>query len=93
VLINNENQSEVLGEDIDNSKWLSYIKAEVDRMGHLTRDLLYLTQMEGAEAHQMMKTEFNLSEKIEQMLLGVEAVATDSVLPSQKRSLSNMVVK
>ncbi len=75
VLINNENRSEVLGEDVDNNKWLSYIKAEVDRMGHLTRDLLYLTQMEGAEAHQMMKTEFNLSEKIEQMLLGVEAVA------------------
>lgn len=75
VLINSEKNPEFLGEDVDNSKWLAYIKAEVERMGHLTRDLLYLTQMEGGEAQQMMKIDFNLSEKIEQMLLGVEAIA------------------
>jgi len=72
VLVNNENAH---AEDLDNGKWLQYIKTEVERMSHLTRDLLYLTQMEDAEDHQMMKTAFNLSEKIEQMLLSVEAIA------------------
>lgn len=75
VLINNQNTSEVSDEAVDNAKWLAYIKTEVERMGHLTRDLLYLTQMEGAEDHQMMKTEFNISEKFEQILLGIEAIA------------------
>lgn len=72
VLVNNENAHV---EDLDNGKWLQYIKTEVERMSHLTRDLLYLTQMEDAEDHKMMKTTFNLSEKIEQMLLSVEAIA------------------
>ena len=72
VLVNNENAH---AEDLDNGKWLQYIKTEVERMSDLTRDLLYLTQMEDAEDHQMMKTTFNLSDKIEQMLLSVETIA------------------
>ncbi len=76
VLVNIGNgNTNANAEDVDNSKWLLYIKTEVERMSHLTRDLLYLTQMEDAEDHQMMKTTFNLSEKIEQMLLSVEAIA------------------
>jgi signal transduction histidine kinase len=74
VLINNGNAN-ANDDDVDNSKWLAYIKTEVERMSHLTRDLLYLTQMEDAEDHQMMKTAFSFSEKIEQMLLSVEAIA------------------
>lgn len=61
-------------EEPDN-KWLKYIKSEVERMGHLTNDLLYLTQMDGAEDHQMMKANFDFSEKIEHILLGLEVVA------------------
>lgn len=66
LLANTENQD---------TKWLNYIKAEVGRMSHLTNDLLYLTQMDSAEDHQMMKTNFDLSARIEQMLLGLEVVA------------------
>jgi len=66
LLANQENQD---------TKWLNYIKAEVGRMSHLTNDLLYLTQMDSAEDHQMMKLNFDLSERIEQMLLGLEVVA------------------
>ncbi len=66
LLANPENQD---------TKWLNYIKAEVGRMSHLTNDLLYLTQMDSAEDHQMMKTNFDLSARIEQMLLGLEVVA------------------
>ncbi len=61
--------------DEQNKKWLEYIKSEVERMGHLTNDLLYLTQMDGAEDHQMMKTTFNISERLEHILLGLEVVA------------------
>ncbi|MDH8679532.1 HAMP domain-containing sensor histidine kinase [Fusibacter bizertensis] len=61
--------------DESDKKWLKYIKSEVERMGHLTNDLLYLTQMDGAEDHQMMKSNFDISEKIEHILLGLEVVA------------------
>ncbi|GAB6108070.1 sensor histidine kinase [Fusibacter bizertensis] len=60
--------------DSDN-KWLKYIKSEVERMGHLTNDLLYLTQMDGAEDHQVLKANFDFSERIEHILLGLEVVA------------------
>ena len=59
----------------DDKKWLSYIKEEVERMGRLTNDLLYLTQMDGAEDLQMMKSTFNLSERLEHLLLGLEVMA------------------
>lgn len=61
--------------DTADSKWLSYIKSEVDRMGNLTKDLLYLTQMESGEERELLRYSFNLSEKIEQQLLGMEALA------------------
>jgi len=56
-------------------KWLIYIKDEVTRMSHLTKDLLYLTQMEYDDDHHMMRNNFNISERIENMLLGMEVVA------------------
>ncbi|WP_461204922.1 sensor histidine kinase [Clostridium sp. DL1XJH146] len=70
VLISNQPSKDTL-----DSKWLSYIKSEVDRMGNLTKDLLYLTQMESGEERELLKYSFNLSEKIEQQLLGMEALA------------------
>lgn len=59
----------------EEKKWLSYIKEEVERMGHLTNDLLYLTQMDGADDHQLMKSTFNFSERLEHLLLGLEVMA------------------
>jgi len=61
--------------DSNEKKWLTYIKEEVARMGHLTNDLLYLTQMEDAEDHQMLKSNFDFSEKLEHLLLGLEVMA------------------
>jgi two-component system, OmpR family, sensor histidine kinase CiaH len=55
------------------SKWLSYIKSEVERMTKLTSDLLYLTQMEYSDA-KMIFSDFNLSETVENVVLTMEAV-------------------
>ena len=57
------------------NKWLKYIQTEVIRMGQLTNDLLYLTQLENAEDHQLLKSEFDMSQIVEQILLGIEVVA------------------
>ncbi len=64
----------------DQEKWLHYIKDEVDRMAHLTSDLLYLTQMEDEQSLKPLKSTFNLSEKIEHLLLGVEVAAFEKHL-------------
>jgi two-component system, OmpR family, sensor histidine kinase CiaH len=55
------------------SKWLSYIKSEVERMTKLTSDLLYLTQMEYSDV-KMIYSNFNLSETVENVVLTMEAV-------------------
>jgi two-component system, OmpR family, sensor histidine kinase CiaH len=55
------------------SKWLSYIKSEVERMTKLTSVLLYLTQMEYSDV-KMIFSDFNLSETVENVVLTMEAV-------------------
>lgn len=62
-------------EPTEHSKWLTYIKMEVERMSHLTNNLLYLTQMENSEENQLFKQSFNLSERLEHLLLGFEVMA------------------
>jgi len=59
----------------ENKKWLTYIKNEVIRMGNLTKDLLYLTQMTDDESQTMISAPFNLSDHLENQLLGLEVVA------------------
>ena len=63
------------GEDsISNqAKWLHYIKSEAERMAKLTNDLLYLTQLDYSEV-KMIFTDFDLSEKVENVILAMEAV-------------------
>jgi two-component system, OmpR family, sensor histidine kinase CiaH len=55
------------------SKWLHYIKSEVERMSKLTNDLLYLTQMDYSDV-KMIFSDFNLSETVEDVILTMEAV-------------------
>lgn len=55
------------------SKWLHYIKSEVERMTKLTNDLLYLTQMDYSDIR-MIFTDFNISETAENVVLTMEAV-------------------
>lgn len=55
------------------SKWLYYIKSEVERMTKLTQDLLYLTQIDYSDI-KMIFSDFNLSEAVENVILTMEAV-------------------
>ncbi len=57
------------------NKWLKYVKTEVKRMNKLTHDLLYLANN---EEQNVIKTEFNASESLEGLLLGVEALAYEN---------------
>lgn len=55
------------------SKWIYYIKSEVERMTKLTNDLLYLAQVDHSDI-KLISTDFNLSETIENVILTMEAV-------------------
>ncbi len=57
----------------EQSKWLYYIKSEVERMSNLTKDLLYLTQLDHSDI-KMIYTDFDLSEAVENVILTMEAV-------------------
>lgn len=61
------------------TKWLGYIKTEIDRMSKLTSDLLYLTQMDHSEIHLLM-SDFNFSNVVENVLLTMEAVIYEEKL-------------
>lgn len=63
------------GEDPINaqSKWLHYIKSEVERMTKLTNDLLYLTQVNYSDV-KMIYSGFNMSDTVESIILTMEAV-------------------
>lgn len=55
------------------SKWLLYIQSEVERMGKLTNDLLYLTRMDYSDAKAIF-SKVNLSDTVESVILTMEAV-------------------
>lgn len=59
------------------SKWLNYIKSEVERMSKLTNDLLYLTQMDYSET-KMIFSNFNISDAVENVILTMEAVSFEN---------------
>nr|WP_172255320.1 HAMP domain-containing sensor histidine kinase [Saccharibacillus deserti] len=54
-------------------KWLLYIKSETERMAKLTGDLLYLTEMDDSRMR-MIRSRFDLSEAVENVMLTMEAV-------------------
>lgn len=66
--------------DPEHRKWLQYIRSEVKRMGKMTKDLLYLTQMEASENQSFVCNRFNISTELELLLLGFEAVAYEKQL-------------
>jgi signal transduction histidine kinase len=55
------------------SKWLHYIKSEVERMTKLTNDLLYLTQVDNSDV-KMIFSDFNMSDTVENVIMTMEAV-------------------
>ena len=62
----------------EDKKWLKYIRSEVDRMGSLTKDLLFLAQMNEANRNTLEKEQFNLSDEIDTRILASEAVAFEA---------------
>jgi signal transduction histidine kinase len=73
----NTNVDVLLSNDESNiseqSKWLHYIKSEVERMTKLTNDLLYLAQLDYSDIR-MIHSDFDLSEAVEGIVLAMEAV-------------------
>ncbi|MBD0383979.1 sensor histidine kinase [Paenibacillus sedimenti] len=55
------------------SKWLTFIKSESERMAKLTNDLLYLAQMDQTNQG-VMFAPFKVSDAVEQIVLTMEAV-------------------
>ena len=66
----------------DGSKWLYYIKSEVERMTKLTNDLLYLTQIDYSDIN-IIFSEFDLSEAVENVILTMEAVIYENNISLQ----------
>jgi two-component system sensor histidine kinase CiaH len=54
------------------SKWIYYIKSEIERMSKLTNDLLYLAQVDNSDVA-LVHCDFNLSETVEEVILTMEA--------------------
>lgn len=67
------------GEDTikNQSKWIYYIKSEVERMTKLTNDLLYLAQSDHSNI-KLIFTDFDLSETVESVILAMEASAFEN---------------
>lgn len=57
----------------DQSKWLEYIKREVDRMNNLVNDLLFLAKLDYSNSREKY-FDFNLSDIIENVIISLEAV-------------------
>lgn len=55
------------------SKWIDYIKSETTRMNKLIQDLLLLAKSSSDQA--ITQTDFNASDVLESLLLGVDALA------------------
>jgi two-component system sensor histidine kinase CiaH len=75
----------------DGSKWLYYIKSEVERMTKLTNDLLYLTQIDYSDIN-IIFSEFDLSEAVENVILTMEAVIYENNISLQYDIEANIKV-
>lgn len=81
------------GEDTikNQSKWLYYIKSEVERMTNLTKDLLYLTNVDYSEVS-LIFSSFNLSEALENVILTMEGVIFESNILLDYHMDSNLIM-
>lgn len=66
--------ADVLADEIGENKWLTYIKAQTERMNVLVNDLLNLTRLEN-NASDFICSEFDLSKAIENTALPFECQA------------------
>lgn len=68
---------DVLESEIQNNKWLEYIKTENKRMGELVKDLLYLAKND-AGRNELTFSDFDFSNAVENSVLPFEVVAFES---------------
>lgn len=65
--------ADVLETEIGDNKWLSYIKTNSLRMSELVNELLTLARLDDKSGHQLVKSEFNLSDAVLQTALPFES--------------------
>lgn len=75
----------------DESKWINYIKSETLRMNKLIQDLLLLAKSSSDQA--IVKTEFDASNVIESLLLGVDALAFEKKITLESNLEEEVLVK
>jgi signal transduction histidine kinase len=63
--------------DSENWKWLKYIKIEVGRMKKLTKDLLYLAQVDGEKEEDSIFNSFDFSNLLNHHILGIEGLSIE----------------
>jgi len=73
------------------SKWLNYIKSEVNRMTKLTNDLLYLAQLDYSDT-KMIYSDFDLSKAVENIILAMEAVIFENNLSFKYDVEPNLII-
>jgi Signal transduction histidine kinase len=64
---------DVLLSSMPDSKWLQYIKTENQRLSQIVKDLLYLAHNDSGRV-KLNKTEFNLCEMVESVVLPFESI-------------------
>lgn len=68
---------DILLSDYPENRWLSYIKDENERMGHLVQNLLYLARND-ANRLEVQNASFNFSDAMKNSVLPFESVAFES---------------
>jgi signal transduction histidine kinase len=73
------------------SKWLGYIKSEVERMAKLTNDLLYLAQLDYPDS-KPVHSDFCLSRIVENVILTMEAVIFEKNISLEYRVEPDLII-
>ena len=72
-------------------KWIQYIQLETDKMLALTKRLLSLAQIEN-KPEKNQKNRFNLSEKLEDMIVLMEALSIEKQIEVKKQIEKNVIL-
>jgi two-component sensor histidine kinase len=73
-------EKSVVKTDQESRKWLENIKLESKKMGRLTKDLLYLAQVDYQEGIKAVYQNFNFSNNVEEIALTMEVLAYERSL-------------
>ena len=82
--------SELLEDQIGESKQISYIKKECDRMHHLVTSLLTLTKLEQTPYETIEKGTFSLSDALLERILPLESIAFEKGITMEEHITPNI---